>query len=361
MAGVRKRKGYWQIWWRVKGVRYYDPLPFDKYTQAAARKEATRREVEGTQPPRKDLKFSDFAAMFIEKRYKTPSTKIRCEFTALSFSRFLASCGDISLKDITENLIRDYIHAQETTKPKPRSAAGINCDLRNLRIIFCQAVKDKIFDQSPIQNIRYLKEVKKVVQIPTDVEVKNILLWFQKNDIITFPWVYLMATWGWRRDELRHLRVSDVDLEANKIYIRETKTGVERAHDLQEQDVMILAEHFHQLRKRKLYHPKGLVFPSRRGNLQGRNKIYERVKWAAKRCGITKPISPHIFRHRVVTNLLDQTGNTEVIKSITGHKDTRTILEHYAHSSKEAVKQGLKVTTIDLGFVPKRVPEKGSK
>lgn len=111
-----------------------------------------------------------------------------------------------------------------------------------------------------------------------------------------------------------------------------------------------------------MHRDKGLVFPSRKGNLQGRNKIYERVKWAAKKCGITKPISPHIFRHRVVTTLLNESENTETVKSITGHKDTRTILEHYAHRSKEATKKGLKVTTIDMGIiksVPENVPEKG--
>jgi hypothetical protein len=42
------------------------------------------------------------------------------------------------------------------------------------------------------------------------------------------------------------------------------------------------------------------------------------------------------------------------VKAITGHRDTKTILEHYAHATSENVKKGLEITKVDTGFCKKK-------
>ncbi len=178
MAGVRKREGYWQIWWIVKSGRVWGRLPLKDFTKPKALKEAIRREVQAESPPEKSLGFYKFAIDYIQMKHFKDSTRKRCEFTALNFEKFLKGHrAGVVLKDITEAIIYEYIN-ERSQKYKP---PGINLDLRNLRPIFDYAVKQKIMEESPMIKVRYLKENKKVVQIPTDEEVRDILKWFQAN------------------------------------------------------------------------------------------------------------------------------------------------------------------------------------
>jgi len=113
---------------------------------------------------------------------------------------------------------------------------------------------------------------------------------------------------------------------------------------------LILSEHFISLKKNKMYKLSGYLFPAKDGGLLCKNTLLKKVKQAAKAVGITKNITNHLFRHYVVTSILDQTANIEVVKAITGHKDTKTILEHYAHATPENVKRGLEITHINMGL-----------
>lgn len=65
----------------------------------------------------------------------------------------------------------------------------------------------------------------------------------------------------------------------------------------------------------------------------------------------------------MVTQVLDKTANIENVKQLTGHEDTRTILEHYTHPTTEGIKRGLEITKLKVSpisdsFVPKCVPKK---
>lgn len=65
----------------------------------------------------------------------------------------------------------------------------------------------------------------------------------------------------------------------------------------------------------------------------------------------------------MVTAVLDKTANIENVKQLTGHEDTRTILEHYTHSTTEGIARGLEITKLNVSplsdkFVPKRVPKR---
>ncbi len=79
--------------------------------------------------------------------------------------------------------------------------------------------------------------------------------------------------------------------------------------------------------------------------------MLEQIKKARKALGITKNITNHIFRHYVVTKITNKTANIEVVKAITGHKDTRTIQDHYIHANPEMVQQGLEITKVDTGLI----------
>jgi len=353
MAGVRDRGHYWQIWWLVRQgsirLRKWEKLSkIDFPKRRDARREAQRREIEVGLLSKEDRSFKDCAMEFLDTKHVAASTRDRCFFTIQSFDNFLSrKHSHIKLKGITETIVCNYINDREINY----SPAGINIDLRFLREFFNNSVERGVIKESPMKHIKYLREEKKIKDMPNKEDIQKILGWFRQNTPKFYPWIYFEATRGWRRDELRYLTIDAIDLKGEKLYIRKTKTKEQRVVSLSREDCLVLNEQIILLKKQNLYKSKGYVFPSREGNLVGKNKILELLKRACRAEGITRNITNHSFRHYVVTSILDNTANIELVKAITGHKDTRTILDHYAHPRKEMVEQALRITRVNTGLI----------
>ena len=154
------------------------------------------------------------------------------------------------------------------------------------------------------------------------------------------------------------MRVNAIDLAGERLYVRNTKIKEQRLIRLSCEDCLVLNEHIILLKNKKLYHPSGYLFPSRTGNELSKNAMVAKLKRACRDLEIKKIITNHTFRHYVVTSILNNTSNMEVVKAITGHKDARTINEHYTHASPEMVDKGLEITRIDTGLLPKKGKKK---
>jgi integrase len=352
MASVIDRKTTWQISWSADGRRHWERLDKAQFSKRKAKREANKREAEGSSSVKKVHTFKELMEAALLFRKIVPSTRYKIDKFVQQFEAFLLSRGaGQDVGDITAGMVNEYwMEKQKTYKP-----ASVNFDLAYLRQSFKKGVAMGWVKGNPLDGVRYITEKRHVKQLPTKDEVERILRWFRFNELLFYPWVYFEMTRGWRRDELRLMKVADVDLSAEVLDVKHTKTGVERKERLEEEDCLVLNEHFIQLKKAKLYKPTGYLFPAKNGGLICKNTLLRKVKQAAKAVGITKNITNHLFRHYVVTSILDSTANIEVVKAITGHKDTKTILEHYAHATPENVKRGLEITKIDTGLKVKAV------
>ena len=360
MAGARNRGHYWQIWWLIyqegKRIRKWDKLSKLNFpNKRSAEREAVRREIERDRAIETDCGFREYATVFMNNKHVAASSVSRYDLTIRAFDNFLSKTHpDIKFKEITEQIINDFIKERKLKY----SPVGINISLRLLRELFNSAVQKKIIERSPVEYIKYFREEKKVKELPTKDEINKILKWFRENEPLYYLWIYFEATRGWRRDELRFLKLNAVDLRGEMLYIRKTKMKEQRIISLSREDCLVLNEHIILLKNIKLYHPTGYVFPGVDGGLVDKNKVLKKLKKACKGVGITKNITNHSFRHYVVTSILDKTANIEVVKAITGHKDTRTILDHYAHPRKEMVDKALEITRVDTGLLSKKGKKK---
>jgi len=358
MAGVADRGDSWQPWHRVevepgkpKRRVFGQRLKKTEWTKTAAENEAGRLELLAGGGLSKNCTFKEFALNCLANKGGAFDTTEKYERTINGFSYFLENKKySETLSSVTKTVIDEFIK----NCLKDHRPTGVNPYITYLRQIFDAANDKQLIRGNPMKDIRNFPAKKIPREIPTTEERDRMLVWFKKNEPLFFAWLYFMATRGWRRGELRAMKVKDVDVAGARVYIWTTKGDEPRTARLDAQDCMVLNEHMLYLKKRGLYALNGYLFPSRNGGLKNRDALNLKFKVACQELGITKKITCHTWRYFVVTSILDKTANIEVVKAITGHRDAQTIIDHYAQATPENVQRGLEITQVDLGLTPRK-------
>lgn len=139
---------------------------------------------------------------------------------------------------------------------------------------------------------------------------------------------------GLRLLECLRLRVKDVDFVMQTISIRDTKSNrVELPYAYERKSPGAAVSWGWQY-----VFPAGGLSKDPRSGAVRRHHMYEttvqkRIKVAAKRAGIVKPVGPHTFRHSFATRLLEMGYDIRTIQELMGHKDVKTTMI-YTHVSK---------------------------
>ena len=167
---------------------------------------------------------------------------------------------------------------------------------------------------------------------------------------------------GLRLMECARLRVKDIDLERNQIIVRHGKGMKDRVTMLPQQLSPLLLD---QLEKVKTIHEQDLregfgdvylpyalerkyknaskelgwqwVFPAgriskdpRSGKMRrhhiSESALQKAVRAAGRKAGLTKPVSPHTFRHSFATHLLEAGYDIRTVQELLGHKDVSTTM-----------------------------------
>ena len=83
-----------------------------------------------------------------------------------------------------------------------------------------------------------------------------------------------------------------------------------------------------------------ILFLNRRGKKLTRVMIFTIIKNLAIKAGITKAVSPHIFRHSFATHLVEGGADLRAVQEMLGHESITTT-EIYTHLDREYLRQAI--------------------
>ena len=326
---------------------------------------------QGTFIQESDITFEKFSEEWLvgyENFGKVKESTVRVRKHEIS--RLLPFLAQIKLKNVTRKRYQDALinlkqGLAETT------IIGVHT---TGRMIFKKAIEYKIIKDDPTQYAIVPKKVKTVEELEEEDEVvkyleKEELSLFLKvakekgkeNDYVTF---LLLSYTGMRDGELCALKWKDIDLEAGTVSITKTlynPTGNATKYKLLPPKTKtskrkisideVVIEEFkrHKARQniiimenRNTYYDEGFIFAKETKQLgypMNAYTIERHMRSFLKAAKLNTALTPHSLRH-THTSLLAEAGVSlpEIMERL-GHKDAKTIIKVYRHTTKTMKKE----------------------
>ena len=92
-----------------------------------------------------------------------------------------------------------------------------------------------------------------------------------------------------------------------------------------------------EAKKSKTYYDKNIVFANSKGGKLTTRSLRRLIEDYNKRSGITKELTPHVFRHTFATQLLNSGVDIRYVQELLGHTSIATT-QFYTHVSKKALR-----------------------
>lgn len=265
-------------------------------------------------------------------------------------------------KDMREKEISQYLSYLATDRKVASSTQ--NQALNAIVFLYKHVLRIDLGDFGPMERARRPERLPTVM---TKTEIGRVLSGMSGVYGLMAKLIY---GGGLRLMECVRLRVKDIDFERNQVIVRYGKGMKDRMTMLPEQLKPFLLEHLGRVKTLheqdlhkglgRVYLPFALerkypsagrewgwqyVFPSERISQDPRSGTMRRhhinesglqraVQKAARSAGLTKPISPHTFRHSFATHLLEAGYDIRTVQELLGHKDVSTTMI-YTHVIKK--------------------------
>lgn len=152
--------------------------------------------------------------------------------------------------------------------------------------------------------------------------------------------VELLFNTGARVSEIAGLTRDSINLDTGSILIR-GKGDKERTIQICNKEALDSIKQYHKLYSRRIHDAGSYFLVNRIGGKLSDQSIRAIVKNLALEAGLTKHITPHIFRHSFATLLLEQDVDIKYIQSLLGHSSIMTT-QIYTHVNRAQQKKILK-------------------
>ena len=251
-------------------------------------------------------------------------------------------------KDMGADEIEEYLTYLAVDR---NVAASTQNQALSALLFLCQNVLKKDLDR-PVDAVR-AKKPKRLPTVLTREEAQQVLAAMSGTPQLIAKLLYGA---GLRLIECLSLRVKDVDFGQQQIIVRDGKGAKDRITVLPESLIEPMRKHLHRVAMihqqdldngyGAVYLPEALarkypnanreliwqyVFPSREISTDPRSGVERRhhlhvstiqraVRRAAKLAGVSKHVTPHVFRHSFATHSLEDGHDIRTVQELLGHK-----------------------------------------
>ncbi|MEW6702650.1 MAG: tyrosine-type recombinase/integrase, partial [Bacteroidota bacterium] len=279
------------------------------------------------------LSLLDFKKEYVEY-LKPMKSKRYITSIELSFNQFISYCGDISLNQITTQILDRFISSTFA-----RTQRGAHQYYRTLKAAFNKAIEWNYIETNPFTKVKFPRLTKVYPVFITEDELLIILANTQYQylkDIFTVAFYT-----GMRLGELINMKWNWIDFFKNQITVKcsdefVTKSQKERIIPMSEKVKAVLTTRYqnskHQLSE--------VVFYRQEGRMLHQETISKQFKDAVRRSNLNDKIHFHSLRHSFASLLVQRGVSLYVVKELLGHEDLTTT-QIYSHLQQQNLRDAV--------------------
>jgi integrase/recombinase XerD len=247
------------------------------------------------------------------------------------FRRFLEQRQQTDVQGLTTAALTEFqrwFYYQPTRHGVARGVGDQNRMLATVRSFFRFLKNEGVLVHDPAAALEYAREPKSLPRnVLTPQEAKRILDAVDTTTLLGYRDRAILEVFyatGIRREELRQLKIQDINLEEELLRIH-GKGGKDRMVPLGRVAARFLETYLKGIRTTLL---KGRatdrVFVSFRGKPLDTDSVRIIVLKHAKRAGVKKHVTCHVWRHTCATHLLKNNANLRHVQDLLGHESLAT-------------------------------------
>jgi len=264
--------------------------------------------------------------------------------TVEAYARTLRAFGDLMEKKglldprkAAQTHILQYLIDAHRRGLKGRS---VEQHLVALRSFFQFLKKTGKIENDPTAEVEFPKWVRKLPYVLSLEEIDKMLAIPNRRTpagLRDFAMIELLYASGLRVSELAGLTVTALSLDHGFV-MPLGKGSKERVVPLGKESIVAIHNYLEEGRPQLKGHQMSeAVFLTRLGRKFSRQGLWLLVKRYARKAGITKRITPHMFRHSFATHLIERGADLRSVQIMLGHADVTTT-QVYTHISQTHLK-----------------------
>lgn len=266
------------------------------------------------------------------------------QFTTWAARQGITSWRQVELAHLTAFLRHEQqrpLAGEPEAPPRRLGTGSLYLEIAALRAFYRFASAEKHVPANPAEHLSLPRRWKRLPKSLTGDEIAQLLA----PPVGGRPWelcdhaiLELAYASGLRLAELCGLRLEQLHLEAAFVTVI-GKGNKERVVPVGRQACEALRRYLDTGRPRLVTRRSpGAVFLTRRGTAFAHRTMWARIKRAARRSGVARPVTPHMLRHSFATHLLEHGADLRVIQELLGHASIGTT-EIYTHVANQQLRE----------------------
>lgn len=236
------------------------------------------------------------------------------------FRQFILHYNDIKPSQITRKQIDDYVAV--LIRERNITESYQNQILSAIKMFYAEVIPQEY----KVQGLLRPKRPEKLPLVLTETEVSRLLKTVDnlKHRCI----LMLIYSAGLRLGEALHLKMTDLQPEQNRIFIREAKGKKDRCSILSEKAWTLIDAYL------DIHQPIEWLFEGVNGGKYSERSVQAIFTQAKMKSQINSSATVHTLRHSFATHLLEKGVDLRYIQELLGHESSKTT-EIYTHITKK--------------------------